>query len=193
MFLNRSLPVIRFPLLIILSFAFSAFAQDYPKEIRGYKVYNRKISVKTASDKTVEKDKPEVVADVGALKLTDVSLSGATLEITTQIKSKTQSGTVDFLAFKDFRVGGFNVEIEEYKTSFVFVKNQTTILPKPVKIRLATVNAARGALRDGENKNDEWTVTGTIFVFGRFKKFGFRFKRVVPVEINLKIKNPLVQ
>jgi hypothetical protein len=41
------------------------------------------------------------------------------------------------------------------------------------------------------NSPNELVVTGTAFVFGKFKKFGFTFKRVVPVKIDLKFKNPL--
>jgi hypothetical protein len=49
----------------------------------------------------------------------------------------------------------------------------------------------RGAVRELKDSKEEWSVTGRVFVFGKFKKFGFNFKRVVPVEINIKIKNPL--
>jgi hypothetical protein len=36
-----------------------------------------------------------------------------------------------------------------------------------------------------------WPVTGRVYVFGRFKKFLFSFKRVVPVELSLTLPNPL--
>lgn len=64
----------------------------------------------------------------------------------------------------------------------------------PEEIRGYKVQKARVNIKNQNDKTaakDEWTVTGRVFVFGRFKKFGFDFKRVVPVEINLKIKNPL--
>ena len=50
---------------------------------------------------------------------------------------------------------------------------------------------ARAARRELIESKKEWQVTGTVFIFGKFKKFGFGFKRVVPVKINLKIDNPL--
>ena len=37
----------------------------------------------------------------------------------------------------------------------------------------------------------EWTVSGRVFVFGRFRRFGIYHKRVVPVDFQIKIKNPL--
>jgi len=37
-----------------------------------------------------------------------------------------------------------------------------------------------------------WPVTGVAYVFGRFKKSLFKFKRVVPVELELQIRNPLL-
>ena len=173
------------------SLAFSAIAQDLPDKIRGYKVHNAKISVVTESDKTEGKSKAEAFVKIGEPELTDISLSGITLELSAEIRSTEQSGKIDFIAFHDFRVDGLAVEIEEYKESFAFKKNQPLILPKPFIIILGASETLRGALKEIKKSRDEWTVTGRVFVFGRFKKFGFSFKRVVPVEINLKIKNPL--
>ncbi|MCY7377045.1 MAG: hypothetical protein LH472_13885, partial [Pyrinomonadaceae bacterium] len=108
-----------------------------------------------------------------------------------EIDSPEQSGKIDFLTFHDFRVNGLAVDVEEYQESFEFKKNQTIALPKPVKIFVGAGQTLRGALSEWRNSKDEWTVTGRIFVFGHFKKAGFKFKRVVPIEINLKIENPL--
>ena len=176
--------------LVILCISLSARAQNYPKEIRGYKVYKQKITVSNRGGAVSEKGDSEVLVEVGAPTVADVSLSGVSVEITPRIESANQSGAVDFVLFKDFRVGGFKVDVEEYKTPFAFEKNKSLLLPAPVKMRLATLSAAHGTLQKNESSADELTVTGTIFVFGRFKKFGFQFKRVVPIEVNLKIKNP---
>jgi len=166
-------------------------AQDYPKEIRGYKVQRIKISVKNQADKTDAKDKSEAFVKVGEPELTNVSLTGITFEISAEIDSLQQSGTVDFLTFQDFRVNGLKVEVEEYKESIEFKKNQIIVLPKPIKFSLSAKQTLLGALQEAKDAKDEWTVTGRIFVFGQFKKSFLKFKRVVPIEINLKIKNPL--
>jgi len=178
---------------LILLLAFPVFAQNLPDKIRGYKVYNAQISVKTESGKTGTKDKSEAFVKIGEPELSDFSLTGVTFELTAEISALEQSGAVDFLTFHDFRVNGLNVEIEEYKESFTFEKNKPIQLPKPVEIFLSTTQTLRGALKELKDSKDEWQVTGRIFVFGKFKKFGFSFKRVIPVEINIKIKNPLQQ
>ena len=180
-------------------FFFSSFiiAQDLPDEIRGYKVYKAKISVKNQSDKnsksakSVTKDNAEAFVKVGEPELVDVSLTGVTLELSAEIDALEQSGTVDFLTFKDFRVNGLAVDVEEYREPFEFKKNQIITLPKPVKIFVGTGQTLRGAVNEMRESKTEWIVTGTVFVFGRFKKSFLKFKRVVPVEVNIKIKNPL--
>lgn len=177
--------------ILIFLLAFPALAQKLPDKIRGCKVFNAPISVKIESDEAVTKDKSEAFVKIGEPELIDVSLNGVTFELTAEISALEQSGTIDFLAFHDFRVNGLSVEIEEYKESFHFQKNQPTKLPKPVKIFLGASQTLRGALKEVKAAKEKWQVTGRIFVFGKFKKFGFSFKRVIPVEINLKIKNPL--
>jgi hypothetical protein len=174
-------------------FAFSAIAQDLPDKIRGYKVYDAKISVKTESDKTETKGASEAFVKIGEPEIAEISLTGVTLEISAEVSGLEQSGRVDFLTFHDFRVNDLPVKVEEYKESFSFNKNQTVILPKPARIFLETSQVLRGALKERKESNEEWRVTGRVFVFGKFKKFGFSFRRVVPVEINIKIKNPLHQ
>ncbi len=185
--------------LVCVLFLFSSFAaaQKLPDTIRGYKVYQTKISVKNQSEENSQSDEKnaeansETLVKIGAPELVDVSLTGITLELPIEINSLDQNGTVDFLTFKDFRVNGLAVEVAEYKESFTVKKNRTTVLPEPVKIFIGTGQTLRGALKEFKNSKDEWTVTGTVFIFGRFKKAFLSFKRVVPVEINLTIKNPL--
>lgn len=174
-------------------FFFSSFvpAQDLPGEIRGYKVYKAKISVTNQTEKPDARDKSEAFVKVGEPEIVDVSLTGVTLELSAEIDAPGQSGSVDFLTFKDFRVNGLAVDVEEYQESFEINKNQTVTLPKPIKIFVGSGQTLRGAVNELKDSKDEWTVTGTVFVFGRFKKSFLKFKRVVPVEVNIKIKNPL--
>jgi len=178
--------------LFLLGFSLAG-GQDLPKEIRGYKVYQTKVSVVTPTEKTAAKDQSEMFVKVGEPRLVDVSLTRIAFELSAEINSSAQTGTVDFIAFHDFRVNGLTVEVEEYRESFEFRKNRSIDLSKPLKIFISAGQALHGALNETEKSKDEWTVTGRIFVFGRFKKSFFKFKRVVPIEINLKIKNPLKQ
>ncbi|MGC2238877.1 MAG: hypothetical protein WA584_22165 [Pyrinomonadaceae bacterium] len=169
----------------------SVEAQDYPKEIRGYKVHKTKITVKNEGEKADKKDGSEAYINVTEPTVEDVSLTGVTMEVSAEISAVEQSGKIDFLTFKDFRVNGLKVDIEEYQTSFSFEKNKPIKLPRPVKVFVGTGQSLLGAIGAMRDPKDEWTVTGTVFVFGKFKKMGFSFKRVIPVEINIKIKNPL--
>lgn len=177
----------------ILLLSLLVHAQDLPDKIRGYKVYDAKVSVGTESNETGRKAKTEARVKVGEPELVEVTLSGITFELSAEISGLEESGTVDFMTFHDFRIDDLAVEIEDYTHSFAFKKNQTVKLPKPARISLGASQALRGALRESKEAKTEWQVTGRVFVFGVFKKFGFGFKRVVPVEVNIKIKNPLKQ
>jgi hypothetical protein len=174
-------------------FVFSSIAQDLPDKIRGYKVYDAKISVKTESDKTENIDKSEAFVKIGEPEIAEISLKGIIFEVSAEISGLEKSGTVDFLTFHNFSINDLPVKVEEYKESFSFNKNQTIILPKPARIFLDTAQTLRGALKELKESKKEWRITGRAFVFGKFKKLGFNFKRVVPIEINIKIKNPLLQ
>lgn len=177
----------------ILSLLFSSpvYSQNYPDKIRGYKVYQTKISIRTEVEKTSEKTDSEAIVKIGDPELTDISLSGITLEISAEIEGIEQNGKIDFVSFKDIKVNGLEVEIEEYKESFELKKNKKVILPKPVKAFISSGQTLRGAFKELKESKNEWTISGKIFVFGKFKKFGFNFKRVIPIDINFKIENPL--
>jgi hypothetical protein len=49
-----------------------------------------------------------------------------------------------------------------------------------------------GALGEWNDSKPTWPVTGRVDVFGQFKKFIFKSKRVVPVELSLSLPNPLL-
>jgi hypothetical protein len=188
---NVAFLIVKICVLFVFVFSASAPAQDLPKKIRGYKVYQAEINIKNQSDKTDSKNKSDAFINVGEPQIVAVSAFGITFELPAEIESLQQSGTIDFLTFRDFRVNDLAVEVEEYKESFEVEKNRLIALPKPVKIFVGVDQALRGAAREWQNSKDEWTVSGRVLVFGRFKKYGFSFKRVVPIEINVKIKNPL--
>ncbi|MEO6590502.1 MAG: hypothetical protein ABIP06_14490 [Pyrinomonadaceae bacterium] len=166
-------------------------AQSYPKKIRGYKIYQTKISINPNSENSSGKKDTEAIVKLGDLELTDISLSGITLEISADIESIEQSGKIDFVTFQDFKVNGLDVKIEEYKESFEIKHGEKTLLPKPVKIFISASQTLRGALKELKESKKDWTISGKLFVFGTFKKYGFKFKRVVPLDIIFKIENPV--
>jgi hypothetical protein len=175
-----------------LFFISSLAAQVLPDEIRGYKVHKAKVSVQNSDEKTDSKDADLGVAvKFGEPKLVRVSPLGTTFEISGELTVFEQSGRIDFLTFRDFHVNGLRVRIDEYKESFRIEKGKTVPLKKPIRIFVPVSQTVKGGLKEIFDSKDEWEIAGRVFVFGRFKKFGFTFKRVVPVDAKFKILNPL--
>jgi len=188
-------PLLKASLLCVLLLVGSApiaYSQGFPKEIRGYKVHRANILLKTSINVTEHPAATEASVRIGDPALVDVGLTGLTFEISAEIDPLNQSGKVDFLSFHDFRINGLAVDIEEYRERFSFKKNQPVTLPKPAKVCITTDNALRAGWKEFDEKKDEWAVTGRIFVFGKFRKMGFDFKRVIPVDVSLTIRNPLL-
>lgn len=184
-------------ILFVLFFFTLSNAQDLPDRIRGYKVQKAKISVKTQDQKKLnpedKKEGLEAFVKISEPELKNVGLTGITFELTAQLDSIEQSGKVNFLTFKDFHVNGVAVEVDEYKEFFEFEKNKPINLPNPFVIFISTPQTLLGAAKELLESKEKWRVTGRVFVFGRFKKSIFKFKRVVPIDIDIEIKNPLLQ
>jgi hypothetical protein len=169
-------------------------ARHYPKEIRGYKVERARVEIKKREGK--EEDS-KASADMDALiqlgepRVAGVTPLGITLEIPVTVAAVKQGGRVDFLTFEDMTVNGTSVTVNEYRHSFDLPNAHSITLPEPIRIYVSTPGVLWGALGEWSQPKDVWPVTGRVYVFGRFKKFLFKFKRVVPVELNLSFKNPL--
>ena len=166
-------------------------AQSLPSKIRGYKVYDAKVLVTTAGEATVPNTHPDATVRILDPKITGISLFGATLEIGAEFTAHKQSGSVDFITCQDLRANGVAIETEEYNHPFAFKEGQMITLPTAAKISIKTANLAKAAYKESVDSKKDWAVTGTVFVFGKFKKFGFNFKRVIPVKIDLTFENPL--
>jgi hypothetical protein len=177
---------------LIFCFSAASSAQELPKEIRGYKVHRAKISVNAGVGRPADGKGLEASVTVGEPVLVDVSLTGIAFDVPAEIDGAQMNGKVDFLMFRDMRINGVAVDIEEYRESFSFRKDQKIILPKPARVVLGSRQLLNAAWKEFDKTKPEWNVTGRVFVFGKFKKFGFEFKRVVPVDIDMKIKNPLL-
>jgi len=158
----------------------AAYAQPWPSKIRGYKVYDAKLDL--ASDASVK------LVD---LRIAEAGFSGMTLDVDAEILSRKQGGKIDFVTFRDFKINGIPVEIEEYTHPFALKKGEPFLLPRSARIRLKTASVPIASVRTLREDGRELDVTGTMFIFGKFKKFGFTFKRVVPVRVDMKMANPL--
>jgi hypothetical protein len=167
----------------------------YPKEIRGYKVELARVEIKKQDAKGAARAGDETDSDaliqLGEPHVVSLSPLGITLEVPVTVAAVKQGGRVDFLTFENMTVNGTSVTVNEYQHSFDLPNDHPVTLPDPVSIYISTPRAMLGALGEWNQPKAVWPVTGRVYVFGQFKKFLFKFKRVVPVELNLSFKNPL--
>jgi len=197
-------------LLLLFSGAIASPAQikttrNYPKEIRGYKVERTVVEVKKPETETRNSgnkgrelnSEPNAEADVDELiklgkpQLARVTPLGITFDVPILVSPVKQSGHVDFLVFEDMVVNGTSVNIDEYHRAFDLPNKQPLTLRDPLRFYIYLPSAMLAALGDWSDTKENWLVTGRVYVFGKFKKGPFSFKRVVPVELNLTMRNPL--
>ena len=179
---GRLAPAFFFSLFLFLLSA-TVFPQQLPDKIRGHKVHKDKI--------TLNKSGGDAVVNIGEPNLIEVTLAGVTLELPAEIKVLEQSGKVDFLVFHDFKVNGISVEPEEYTHKFEFRKGENVKLPKPARVFLPATGLVKAAWKQIHESKTDWAVTGRVFIFGRFRRLGLYHKRVIPIDIDITIKNPL--
>lgn len=188
-------------------------ARSYPKEIRGYKVEVAKVKIKqprdskrnnkdtnsnaasssanTAAGSSSAANQQDALIQLGDPRVVSITPLGITLEVPITVAAVEQGGQVDFLTFEDMIVNGSSVSVEDYMHPFDLPNERALTLHDPVRIYVSTTQALSGAISEWSKPKDVWPVTGRVYVFGRFKKFLFSFKRVVPVELNLTLRNPL--
>jgi hypothetical protein len=188
--------------------------RTYPKEIRGYKVERTVVEVKkpeakngqsatgqrqsgnnnpgakTNAESNSEADVDELIT-LGKPQLARVTPLGITFEVPIVVSAVKQSGHVEFLVFEDMVVNGSSVDIDEYHHAFDLPNKQPLTLREPLRFYIYLPSALLAALGDWSDSKETWPVTGRVYVFGKFKKGPFSFKRVVPVELNLSMRNPL--
>jgi len=177
--------------LLGLMLCTTALSQAYPNKIRGYKVHNAKVTIRTPDTANSVSDDKSAEIILGRPKLSDVGLTAITFDVGAEVTSSDHSGKVDFLTFSDLKINGIAVEIEEYTARFAFKKGERIVLPQNARVVISTLNLARAARNELLDPKKKWRLTGTVFVFGKFKKFGFSFKRVVPIVVDTMIENPI--
>ncbi|MBD0371070.1 MAG: hypothetical protein ICV60_09570 [Pyrinomonadaceae bacterium] len=167
----------------------------YPKEIRGYKLARAKVKIRKSAGASKDGDEADADSDAliqfGEPRIVRTTPLGITLEVPVTVAAVKQGGRVDFLTFEDMVVNGMPVTIEDYMHSFELPNKEPVSLPQPVRLFISSPRAIAGAISDWSNPQATWPVTGRVYVFGHYKKFIFRAKRVVPVELSLTLANPL--
>jgi hypothetical protein len=210
--------VLRYSLLFVAGTT-NALSQapTYPNEIRGYKVERAAVEMKkpatesksSGSNKTQNDSQktgnsreesatpPTSDADVNQLitfgrpQLARVTPLGITFVVPIVVAPIKQSGHVHFLLFEDMRVNESSVQIDEYHRAFDLPNKKPLTLGEPLRFYIYLPTALLAAAGEWSDSKETWPVTGRVFVCGKFKKFLFSFKRCVPVELNLEMRNPL--
>jgi hypothetical protein len=165
--------------------------REYPKEIRGYKLERRTVEPLRSKTENSDSESNDDIITFGQARVVSVNPLGVTLEIPIVVAPVRQKGKVDFLSFYDMRINDTRVDIDDYNESFDLPTERPLTLHSPITVSVATPNAVVGALEEIASPKETWPVTGVVYVFGHFNKSLFKFKRVVPVELNLQMRNPL--
>ncbi len=190
-------------LLVRMPVFVSGQPRSYPDNIRGYKVERTVVEIKKPENKnrpddgemaSMDSDVDQLIT-LGQPSIAQMTPLGVTFEVPIVVAAIKQSGKVDFLTFEDMEVNGHSVEIAEYNHSFDLPNKKPLTLRDPLHIYIYLPGAILAALGDWTDSKDTWPVTGRVYVFGKFKKkilgISTGFKRVVPVELNLTMRNPL--
>ncbi len=188
----------------------SNMKSDLPKEVRGYKVHRAEVELKKPADAKKEEsgkgdarkrrtsdeeseyqqDEPLLVR-LGEPKLVNVSPLGVTFDVPVIIGAIKQQGDVDRLVFEDMRVNDSSVTIEDYAHKFKLPNKEPLTLQPQLRIFVSTPQAVIRTIDELLNSKEVWPVTGRVYVCGHFKRFLFKFKRAVPVELDTSIRNPM--
>ena len=127
----------------------------------------------------------------GTPSIARVTPLGITFNVPVVVAPIKQSGKVDFLLFEDMMVNDHSIEIDEYHRAFDLPTKKPLTLREPLRFFIYTPVAALAAVGEWSNSKETWPVTGRVYVCGKYKKFLLSFKRCVPVQLNLTMRNPL--
>lgn len=209
--LKPSITFITGVVLLMSAFSSSAAGQNrkYPDKIRDYKVERTVVEIKKSkpttsnpaqsangqSSETIDDGSVDQLIQFGQPTVARITPLGITFDIPIVVAPVTQKGKVHFLVFEDMVINGRSVDISEYNHSFELPNKEPLTLDHPLRVQIFVSSVLLAAIGEWTNSQETWPITGRVYVFGKFKKsiLGIpgSFKRVVPVELNLTMKNPL--
>lgn len=146
----------------------------------------------TSSESGSESDEDALIR-LGKPQLARATPLGITFEVPIVVSPVKQSGHIDFLVFEDMVVNGSSVEIAEYQRSFDLPNKDPLTLREPLRFYIYLPSALLAAIGEWSDSKETWVVTGRVYACGKFKKYMISFKRCIPVELNLSMRNPLRQ
>jgi hypothetical protein len=88
-------------------------------------------------------------------------------------------------------VNGTPLQNDEYQRSFDLPNKEQLVLAEPLKFYIYLPCAVLAAIDEWSSSKEIWFVAGRVYLFGKFKKGIFSFKRCIPIELNFTIRNPL--
>jgi hypothetical protein len=180
-----------FMLILVITPAL-AQTRTYPDKIRGYKVERTVVEMKKPEGQSNVNDSDvDSLIKLGDPKVARMTPLGITFEVPIVVAPVKQSGHVDFLVFEEMVINGRSVDIDEYQHEFELPNKKPATLNSPLRIFIYLPSALLAVLGESAESKETWPVTGRVYVFGKFKKSIFSFKRVVPVELNMTMRNPL--
>lgn len=177
--------------------------ETLPKEVRGYKIHRARFEMKR--NKESEKKKSEkgnsekeeydesepLLIRLGDPQLVSLTPLGVTFDVPVVLAAVKQQGDVDRLVFEDMIVNDTPIKLEDYVHPFKLPNKEPLSLAAPLRIFVSTRLVVLRTIDEFLNSKEVWQVTGRIYVCGHFKKYLFKFKRAVQVDLQTSIKNPL--
>jgi hypothetical protein len=197
-----SIRILLVSLLLSAGTSLQSQSRAYPDKIRGYKVERTVVQVKRPGPSGANNNgkDPQTAGDdatvdqllsFGKPTLARLTPLGITFEVPMVVAPVTQSGKIEFLVFEDMEINGRSVNIADYEHSFSLPNSKPLTLKDPLRIHIYLPSALLAAIGEWTDSQDTWPVTGRVYVFGKFKKSLFSFKRCVPVELDVTMRNPL--
>ncbi|HQZ82510.1 MAG TPA: hypothetical protein PLR83_04765 [Pyrinomonadaceae bacterium] len=174
-------------LIFLLLAAFAVTGQKYPDRIDGYKVHNKPVEINSNDTKDEKRDFDLRFEDP---TFTGASITAIKFELQASVRAE-RAGTIEKIRFERLTVNGIPVEVNEFTAAFDLVANEMIELPERFSASVSSLRAANAVWLELTDPKKEWRVMGTAFVFGRFKRFGMTFRRAIPVEFDLSVKNPI--
>ncbi len=175
--------------LLLLVFTWSQRNADLPREVHGYKVQRARVELKQT--RNPDQEIGAVLIRLGEPKLVGVSPLGVTFDLPVILAPVKQEGEIDRLVFESMRVNETPVTIQDYRHRFKLPNKEPLTLKPALRIFVSTPQAILTTIDEFLNSKPLWPVTGRIYVCGHYKKFLFKLKRAVPVELQTSIPNPL--
>ncbi|MBI4469258.1 MAG: hypothetical protein HY650_08065 [Acidobacteria bacterium] len=159
-------------------------AGKWPTKIDGYQVYRP------------DKDEAGVIEFYDLIDITGVTprqltTDSLTVGLRIVLHPVEISGEIEVLRFEDMKLNGVPFQIAEVRSTFPLPAKEPKPLPEDLALTVRFSEVGPALLRNLLEPDKDLMIEGNALIFGRFRKFGIPFKRVVPVELKTRRPSPL--